>query len=60
MKYNKSRNIGMELLIQQYKNKFEIDENINYYSFKDFLKAERKYLKYMLEGPIDVHASQSH
>ena len=50
----------MELLIQQYKNKFEIDENINHYSFKDFLKAERKYLKYMLEGSIDEHASQSY
>ncbi len=60
MEYHKSRNIGMELLIQQYRNKFEIDENINYYSFKDFLKAERKYLKYMLEGSVDEHASQSY
>ena len=57
---HKNKNIGMELLIQRYRDKFEIDENINYYSFKDFLKAERKYLKYMLEGSIDEHANLSY
>ena len=56
MKYNK--NIGMELLIQQYKKKFETEENLNYYSYKDFLRAQRKYLKYMLEGSFPEHASQ--
>ncbi len=60
MKYNKSRNIGMELLIQEYRKKFETDENINYYTYKDFLQAERKYLKYMLEGSINEHAGQSY
>lgn len=58
MEYNKSKNIGMELLIQQYSNEFETDENINHYSWKDFLKARRKYLKYMLEGSINRSASQ--
>jgi hypothetical protein len=58
MKHNK--NIGMERLIQQYKKKFETDENLNYYSYKDFLRAQRKYLKYMLEGSIHEHASQSY
>lgn len=58
MKYNK--NIGMELLIQQYKKKFETEENLNYYSYKDFLRAQRKYLKYMLDGSIREHASQSY
>lgn len=48
----------MELLIQQYSNEFETDENINHYSWKDFLKARRKYLKYMLEGSINRSASQ--
>ncbi|MCP4719527.1 MAG: hypothetical protein GY860_08735 [Desulfobacteraceae bacterium] len=60
MEYNKSRNIGMELLIQEYKKKFETEENFNYYAHKDFLQAERKYLKYMLEGPIDEQVSQSY
>ncbi len=60
MEYNKRRSIGMVLLIQKYRNKFEIDENINYYSFKDFLRAERKYIQYMTKGSIDKHASQSY
>ena len=60
MKYNKSRNVGMELLIQEYRKKFETDENINYYAYKDYLQAERKYLKYMLDGSINEHASQSY
>lgn len=59
MKYDKNRNIGMELLIQLYRKKFETEENINYYVPKDFLKAERKYLKYMIAGPIDKHLDQS-
>ncbi|MBT6339624.1 MAG: hypothetical protein HOJ48_10060 [Desulfobacula sp.] len=60
MKYNKSRNVGMELLIQEYRGKFETVENINYYEYKDFLQAKRKYLKYMLKGSINEHASQSY
>lgn len=60
MKDNKSRNIGMELLIQQYRKNFNTEENLNYYAAKDFLKAERKYLKYMIEGPVGEHASQSY
>ncbi len=57
---HKNKNIEMKLLIQRYRDKFEIAENINYYSFKDFLKAKRKYLKYMLEGSIDEHANLSY
>ena len=52
------KNIGMERLIQKYKAKFETEENINYYSYKDFVKAERKYLKYVLEGSFDVYGVQ--
>ncbi len=59
MKYSKSRNVGMELLIQEYKKRFETDENVNYYAYKDFLQAERKYLKYMLEGSANEHAQYS-
>jgi hypothetical protein len=47
----RKRNNGIQLLINRFTNKFEVEENINYYSFKDFVRARRKYLKYMLEGP---------
>lgn len=58
MKNNKSKNIGMELLIQLYTNKFEIEENLNYYAYEDFLQAKRKYLKYVLEGPLSTYDAQ--
>ncbi len=48
------KNIGMARLIKRLKNKFEIEENLNYYSFKDFVKARRKYLKYMVKGPFNA------
>jgi hypothetical protein len=54
VKNSKGKNIGMELLIQQYREKFETEENLNYYSYKDFVKAERKYLKYVLMGSFDA------
>jgi len=47
-----AKNIGMTLLISRYKKEFETPENINYYSYKDFKQAERKYLKFLLEGSI--------
>lgn len=58
MKENKCKNIGMELLIQQYKRKFETEENLNYYSYEDFIQAQRKYLKYVLEGAADVYSGE--
>ena len=59
MKDKTSKNIGMELLIQQYKKKFETEENLNYYAQEDFVQAERKYLKYVLDGSFDTCADQS-
>lgn len=50
MKTHNNKNIGIERLIQRFRAEFEIEENINHYSFDDFLKAQRKYLKFMLEG----------
>ncbi len=50
MRTKPKKNVGLELLIQRFENQFETKENLNYYSFKDFLKAKRKYLKYMMEG----------
>ncbi len=47
---NTKRNNGIKLIVNRLTNQFEIEENINYYSFQDYLKAKRKYLKFMLEG----------
>lgn len=58
MKPNERKITGMELLIQQHTQRFETEENLNYYSYKDFIQAKRKYLKYMLEGPFNRHSSQ--
>jgi hypothetical protein len=58
MAYHKRRYTGMELLIQRHKEKFETEENINYYSYKDFVKAKRKYLKYVLEGSYSEDVAQ--
>lgn len=47
---NWKKDKGIKLLINRFTNQFEVEENINYYLFKDFVRARRKYLKYMLEG----------
>lgn len=49
---------GKQLLVEQLTYRFEL-ENINYYSFNDFLKAKRKYLKFMLSGGEIVSLSES-
>ena len=58
MKQHKKNNIGRTLLIQFHTNKFETEENINYYSYKDFVHAKRKYLKHVLEGTFDAPAER--
>ncbi len=50
MRSNKNKNVGMELLIRQYKENFETKENITHNAYRDFVQAERKYLKFMLDG----------
>lgn len=48
---NRSRtNRGTRLLIKRFRNEFNCPENINHYSEEDFKEAERKYVKYRLEG----------
>lgn len=56
MKENTRINIGMELLIRRYSEKFDTEENLNYYSYQDFVKAKRKYLKYALDGFVNTDA----
>ena len=52
---NWKKNKGLKLLINRFTNQFEVEENINYYLFKDFVRARRKYLKYMLEGSSETN-----
>jgi hypothetical protein len=47
------QNEGIQLLVRKYRAMFEIPENLNHYSEKDYKMAEKKFLKYaMLEGKV--------
>jgi hypothetical protein len=50
MRANGNTNIGTKRIIDRLRAEFEIEENINYYSVNDFLTAQRKYIKFMLDG----------
>jgi hypothetical protein len=39
---------GIELLIERYRKKFRIPENLNHYSDQDLKEAEKKYIKHSL------------
>jgi hypothetical protein len=39
---------GLKLLVEKYRKEFQIPENLNFYSEKNYKIAERKYLKYTL------------
>lgn len=57
MQKRKIKNRGLELLIQKYKREFETDENINYYNYHDYIRAQRKYVKFLLgnsSGPYNA------
>jgi hypothetical protein len=41
---------GIQLLMEKYKAMFRIPENLDYYSEKDFLIAEKKFIKYSIFG----------
>ena len=43
-----SKNSGLELLVEKYRKEFQIPENLDFYSEKNYKIAERKYLKYAL------------
>ena len=48
MKKDFIKDVGIQLLLDKYKKKFRISENIQYYSKKDYLIAEKKFIKYAL------------
>lgn len=39
---------GLKLLLKKYRKIFRIPENLDYYSEKNYQRAERKFLKYAL------------
>jgi hypothetical protein len=43
-----SQNTGIKLLVENYRKKFRIAENINHYSEENYKIAERKFLKFAL------------
>ena len=42
------KDAGIQLLLDKYKKKFLISENVKYYSKKDYPIAEKKFIKYVL------------
>ena len=55
---------GIRRLVAFYRKQFRIPENLNHYSAKDLLMAERKFIKFALEdgyhmGQTESSASQS-
>ena len=50
MKKTSKKTTGIKLLIRKYQEIFRIPENLGYYSEPDFRAAERKFLKWALNG----------
>lgn len=48
MKEEFIKDAGIQLLLDKYKKKFRISENVHYYSEKDYPVAEKKFIKYAL------------
>jgi len=43
-------NVSLKLLIEHYRNEFRTSENLNHYSPEDLKIAERRFLKFKLDG----------
>jgi hypothetical protein len=52
MPKNSKENNGLQVLIKKCRRMFRIPENVNYYSPGDFKRAEKKYLKHILNGDL--------
>lgn len=39
---------GIQRIIERYKTRFRVPENLNFYSREDLVAAERKFLKYAI------------
>ena len=43
---------AIRLLVQNCRKQFRISENLDHYSEKEYRKAERKYVKFCLNGKV--------
>ena len=43
------RCLGIQRLIEKYKQEFELPENLNYYSKQDYLDARKQYVAFRLK-----------
>ena len=58
MAHHRKTEPGIKRLIKKYINDFQIPENLNHYSHKDFEKAQKQFLKHCLkEGYFIQEAS---
>lgn len=48
MKESMNDTVGIQRIIERYKTRFRVPENLNFYSRKDLIAAERKFLKYAI------------
>jgi hypothetical protein len=53
MSDDKSATYGIELLVEKCRNEFRLHENTNHYTQDDYKEAERKYVKFCLNGDVD-------
>jgi hypothetical protein len=44
---------GIELLVEKCRNEFRRRENTDYYAQEDYIEAERKFVKFCLNGNFD-------
>jgi len=40
---------GLQNLAEYYQSMFDVEENINHYSWKDYLNARQKFVKYLMK-----------
>jgi hypothetical protein len=53
MKEFENGNAGIKQMVSMYRRMFRVRENMEFYSEKDFVAAERKFLKYaLLQGAM--------
>jgi hypothetical protein len=52
MKKSKCSAHGIELLVEKCRNEFRCPENTDYYTENDYKEAERKFVKFCLDGNI--------
>jgi hypothetical protein len=48
MKESKNDTVGIQRIVKKHKIRFRVPENLNFYSRKDLMAAERKFLKHVL------------